>query len=640
MAGGIGSTKQFNVENAGRQESHKPKDIRGALLGLWGYLRQYRAFMLLALFLTISGNLLALVGPKLSGRAIDAIEPGKGAVDFDTVFYYAGLMVIFYIASSLFSYLLSVVMQTISRKMARQMRDDVFHKLLSLPVGYFDTHLSGDIISRVSYDIDVINTSLSTDLVQICASVITVAGSFAMMVSIEPKLVLVMVVTIPMSIFYTKYMAGKTRPLFRERSAKLGAMNGFVEEMVSGQKTIGAYAREEVITARFDKVNKEAVDAYYMADYYSCPVGPTVNFINNISLALVTVFGAILYLLGSISLGNISSFVLYSRKFSGPINEAANIISELQSALAAAERVFKLLSEETEAEDVPGAVQLENVRGNVGMRGVSFGYTKERTIIKNLYMEAGAGSMVAIVGPTGAGKTTIINLLMRFYDVDEGAVRIHGQDVRSMSLKELREQFGVVFQNDILFADTIRENINFWRDIPEEQLCAAAEDAQAAEFLREIGAALGELSEEAAISAELATVDSGISGQASEELARGLSHLAASKGANLSGGQKQRVLIARALAGKPEILILDDSSSALDYKTDANLRIALRDHLSGTTAIMIAQRISSVRSLDHILVMEDGQCVGYGSHEELMAGCSTYQEIYRSQMGGGDYGRT
>ena len=240
MAGGIGSTKQFNVENAGRQESHKPKDIRGALLGLWGYLRQYRAFMLLALFLTISGNLLALVGPKLSGRAIDAIEPGKGAVDFDTVFYYAGLMVIFYIASSLFSYLLSVVMQTISRKMARQMRDDVFHKLLSLPVGYFDTHLSGDIISRVSYDIDVINTSLSTDLVQICASVITVAGSFAMMVSIEPKLVLVMVVTIPMSIFYTKYMAGKTRPLFRERSAKLGAMNGFVEEMVSGQKTIGA----------------------------------------------------------------------------------------------------------------------------------------------------------------------------------------------------------------------------------------------------------------------------------------------------------------------------------------------------------------------------------------------------------------
>ena len=278
-------------------------------------------------------------------------------------------------------------------------------------------------------------------------------------------------------------------------------------------------------------------------------------------------------------------------------------------------------------------------RGGAASRSVSNG-EEIRQNIDDISFRLKQGESLGIIGSTGSGKTTLINLLMRFYDVDEGAVRIHGQDVRSMSLKELREQFGVVFQNDILFADTIRENINFWRDIPEEQLCAAAEDAQAAEFLREIGAALGELSEEAAISAELATVDSGISGQASEELARGLSHLAASKGANLSGGQKQRVLIARALAGKPEILILDDSSSALDYKTDANLRIALRDHLSGTTAIMIAQRISSVRSLDHILVMEDGQCVGYGSHEELMAGCSTYQEIYRSQMGGGDYGRT
>ncbi|MDE7297704.1 MAG: ABC transporter ATP-binding protein, partial [Lachnospiraceae bacterium] len=395
----MGNQKQFSVANAGRTESHRPQDAKGALRGLWRYLCRYRAMILLAIVLTIVGNLLALVGPKLSGRAIDAIEPGEGRVDFDTVFYYAGLMVMFYIVSSLFTYLLSVVMQTISRRMARQMRDDVFHKLLSLPVGYFDTHLSGDIISRVSYDIDVINTSLSTDLVQICASVITVVGSFVMMVSIAPKLMLVMLVTIPLSIFYTKYMAGKTRPLFRTRSAKLGQMNGYVEEMVSGQKTIRAYAREQVITERFDKINREAVDAYYTADYYSCLVGPTVNFVNNMSLALVTVFGALLYLAGELTLGNISSFVLYSRKFSGPINEAANIISELQSALAAAERVFRLLSEEPEPADMDGAAELSDVRGKVEIENVSFGYSPEKTIIRNLWMTAPQGSMIAIVGP-------------------------------------------------------------------------------------------------------------------------------------------------------------------------------------------------------------------------------------------------
>ena len=601
MAGGIGSTKQFNVENAGRQESHKPKDIRGALLGLWGYLRQYRAFMLLALFLTISGNLLALVGPKLSGRAIDAIEPGKGAVDFDTVFYYAGLMVIFYIASSLFSYLLSVVMQTISRKMARQMRDDVFHKLLSLPVGYFDTHLSGDIISRVSYDIDVINTSLSTDLVQICASVITVAGSFAMMVSIEPKLVLVMVVTIPMSIFYTKYMAGKTRPLFRERSAKLGAMNGFVEEMVSGQKTIGAYAREEVITARFDKVNKEAVDAYYMADYYSCPVGPTVNFINNISLALVTVFGAILYLLGSISLGNISSFVLYSRKFSGPINEAANIISELQSALAAAERVFKLLSEETEAEDVPGAVQLETVRGNVGMRGVSFGYTKERTIIKNLYMEAGAGSMVAIVGPTGAGKTTIINLLMRFYDVDEGGIYVDGHEIRQLSRASLRRAFAMVLQDTWVFGGTIFENIAYGReDATMEEVEAAAAAAHIHSYIM--------------------------------RLPQGYGTVLSENGVNISKGQKQLLTIARAMLLDAKMLILDEATSNVDTRTEIRIQKAMRRLMAGKTCFVIAHRLSTIQNADQILVVDKGDVVEQGTHLELMEKKGFYYQLYASQF--------
>ncbi len=601
MAGGIRNTKQLDTANAGRPQSHKPRDTKGALRGLWGYLCRYRALLLLALILTISGNLLALVGPKLSGRAIDAIEPGKGAVDFDTVFYYAGLMVVFYIASSLFSYLLSVVMQTISRKMARQMRDDVFHKLLSLPVGYFDTHLSGDIISRVSYDIDVINTSLSTDLVQICASVITVVGSFAMMVSIEPKLILVMVVTIPMSIFYTKYMAGKTRPLFRTRSVKLGAMNGFVEEMVSGQKTIGAYAREEVITRRFDAVNKEAVDAYYIADYYSCLVGPTVNFINNISLSLVTVFGAILYLLGQLTLGNISSFVLYSRKFSGPINEAANIISELQSALAAAERVFKLLGEEPETADVPGAVQLENVRGNVDIKGVFFGYTKERTIIKNLYMTAKEGSMIAIVGPTGAGKTTIINLLMRFYDVDGGGIYVDGHETKELTRASLRRAYAMVLQDTWVFGGTIFENIAYGKeDATMEEVVAAAKAAHIHSYIM--------------------------------RLPDGYQTILSENGVNISKGQKQLLTIARAMLLDAKMLILDEATSNVDTRTEIRIQKAMRRLMAGKTCFVIAHRLSTIQHADRILVVDHGDVVEQGTHGELMEKKGFYYQLYASQF--------
>lgn len=601
MANGIGNPKQFNVANAGRSENHKPKDTKGALRGLWGYLCRYRLLLLVALVLTISGNLLALVGPKLSGRAIDAIEPGKGAVVFSTVFYYSKWMVVFYVVSSLFSYLLSVIMQNISRQMARQMRDDVFHKLLSLPVGYFDTHLSGDIISRVSYDIDVINTSLSTDLVQICASVITVAGSFGMMVSIEPKLILVMVITIPMSVFYTKYMAGKTRPLFRTRSAKLGQMNGFVEEMVGGQKTIGAYAREEVITGRFDAINKEAVDAYYTADYYSCLVGPTVNFINNISLALVTVFGAILYLLGSLTLGNISSFVLYSRKFSGPINEAANIISELQSALAAAERVFTLLAEEPEVADVPGAMPLAQVHGTVEMKGVRFGYTKEQTIIKNLYMTAQAGSMTAIVGPTGAGKTTIINLLMRFYDVDAGGIYVDGRESRELTRKSLRRAFAMVLQDTWVFGGTIFENIAYGREgATMEEVVAAAKAAHIHSYIM--------------------------------RLPEGYQTVLSENGVNISKGQKQLLTIARAMLLDAKMLILDEATSNVDTRTEIRIQKAMRRLMAGKTCFVIAHRLSTIQHADRILVVDGGDVVEQGTHGELMAKKGFYYQLYASQF--------
>ncbi len=364
-----------------QKKYEKPKNRKGTILRLARYMVQYKYRVLFALGLTVASNLLALMGPMLSGYAIDAIEPGVGRVDFARVFYYAALMVIFYLVSSALSYVLSVLMIHISRKVVYKMREDVFTHLMELPVGYFDTHQTGDIISRISYDIDTVNTSLANDLVQILTTLITVVGAFSMMIAISPRLVLIFAFTVPLSTFLTKLITGKTRPLFRLRSRKLGELNGFVEEMITGQKTLKAYHQEENTIRKFDGKNEEAVEAYYRAEYYGSVVGPTVNFINNLSLTLVSVFGALLFLAGKMRIGSISSFILYSRKFSGPINEAANIMSELQSALAAAERVFNMIDEPAEMADSENAVELCQVRGDVRLENVSFGYTKEQQII-------------------------------------------------------------------------------------------------------------------------------------------------------------------------------------------------------------------------------------------------------------------
>ena len=323
--------------------TEKPRDRKKVLLRLWKYLYAHKWLLLLALVLTVTRNVLALIGPTLSGWAIDSIGTEPGAVNFERVFFYCGLMIAFYVVSSALSYILSVLMIHFSQKIVYQMRQDVFNKLSILPVKYFDNHQTGDIVSRISYDIDTINASLSTDLLQIATSVITVVGSFIMMLRISPRLIIIFLFTIPASVIFTKYKTKQVRPLFSKRSRALGAMNGYVEEIISGQKTTKSYHQEETMIARFDQKNEDACDAYYRADYFGSMTGPVVNFINNLSLALVSMFGALLFLFGNLTLGNLSSFVLYSRKFSGPINEVANIIADLQSAMSAAERVFLLI---------------------------------------------------------------------------------------------------------------------------------------------------------------------------------------------------------------------------------------------------------------------------------------------------------
>lgn len=584
---------------------HKTAGKKGTLLRLGGYLMRYKWYLVGAVALTVGSNLFSLIGPLLSGYAVDAIEPGPGKVIFEKVFYYAAWMAGFYVVSSIFSYLLQVLMITISRKVVYQMRKDVFEKLLSLPVGYFDVHQGGDIISRISYDIDTVNMSLSDDVVQLLTTVITVSGAFFMMLVISPSLVLIFAFTMPLSMCITRYLTGKTRPLFRARSATLGELNGFAEEMVSGQRTLKAYCQEENTIRRFEEKNEKAMKAYYRAEYYGSIVGPMVNFINNLSLSMISVFGAILYLFGKMSMGNISSFVLYSRKFSGPINEAANIISDLQSSMAAAERVFRLLDELEEAADAPDAGELVEAKGEVELNHVRFGYNPAKTVIHDLSFHVKPGKMIAIVGPTGAGKTTLINLLMRFYDVDGGFITVDGEEIRMIKRDGLRRSYAMVLQDAWLFTGTIYENLAYGSlegdtQKQEEQVRAAAKAAGIDGFIR--------------------------------RLPDGYRTVLSDEGTNISKGQKQLLTIARAMLLPARMLILDEATSDVDTRTEMKIQEAMRKLMEGKTCFVIAHRLSTIRNADHILVVNDGDVIQQGTHETLLNQEGLYRQMYLAQF--------
>lgn len=572
---------------------------------LWKYLSPYKWLLALAAALSIGGNALALIGPKLSGFAIDAIE-AVGGVDFAGVFKYAGLMIAFYAASSVISYILANLMIRLSRKAVYSMRRDAFNTLASLPVSFFDTHQTGDVISVISYDIDTINSSLSSDLVQMIASVITVCGSFVMMLSISPHLILVFVVTIPISVLFTRFRSKRVRPLYRRRSKKLGELNGFIEEIMSGLKTTKAYSREQVFIDRFDAKNDEAVEANYEADHFSCITGPTVTFINNLSLALISIFGALMYMAGGITLGNISSFVLYSRRFSGPINEFANIISDLQSALAAAERVLRLIDEKGEPADRPNAAVLgadAPVRGDVRLDGVSFGYSERQTVLNNVTFNAERGRVIAIVGPTGCGKTTIINLLMRFYDATTGEIRVDGSEVRDITRSSLRGAYTMVLQDTWLFHGTVFENIAYGKkDVTREDVERAAKAARIHGYIM--------------------------------SLPDGYDTVLSDNGVNISKGQKQLLTIARAMLLDSPMLILDEATSNVDTQTERSIQDAMLKLMNGRTCFVIAHRLSTIRHADNIIVLSDGRIVEHGRHDELLAKRGAYYTMYHAQFEG------
>lgn len=588
---------------AGGEAKHVSLKRQTAVLRrLWKYLGKFKGTIILAVILSITSNLLALVGPKLSGSAVDLIAAGPGKVDFPKVGRYCALMLVFYIVSAVFAYLLNVIMIKLAKKVAMDMRRDVFDHLTRMPVGFFDGHQIGDIINRLSYDIDTINASLSTDLVQILASVITVGGSLAMMIYISPLLVSVFAVTIPASLLFTRYKTRRVRPFFRKRSEKLGELNGYTEEILTGQKSVKAYGREARMSRRFARKNDQAVEAYYQAEYQGSLIGPSVNLINNVSLSLVSTLGALLFFIDRITLGSISSFVLYSRKFSGPINEMANIISELQSATTAAERVFRLLDAPEETPDRPGALPLPTpTHGRVEVKNVCFGYTPDRTILKNVSFTAPPGGVVAIVGPTGAGKTTVINLLMRFYDPTSGSILLDGREIRDYRRDALRSAYTMVLQDTWLFCGTVRENIAYGNaDATNEQIVAAAKAAHIHEFI--------------------------------ESLPQGYDTVLSDDGVSISKGQKQLLTIARAMLSDAELLILDEATSNVDSRTEKLIQSAMRRLMQGKTSFVIAHRLSTVQHADVILVVRDGDIIEKGTHEQLMAAGGFYRTLYDAQF--------
>ncbi|ACT00710.1 ABC transporter ATP-binding protein [Paenibacillus sp. JDR-2] len=588
----------------------KAKNFKGTLFRLMAYLKPHQTKLLLVLLTAILSTLFSIVSPKIMGHAMTKLaegffgkQNGGAGIDFDAINQILLILVILYIISSVFSYIQQYLMAGVAQNTVYDLRKQVNAKFNRLPLKYFDSKSNGEILSRVVNDVDNIANTLQQSLTQLITSVITLVGIIIMMLTISPLMTLIVFLTIPISLVATAVIAKRSQKYFVKQQAELGKLNGHVEEMYTGHKIVKAFGRERESLEKFEKMNEQLYDAGWRAQFISGIIMPIMSFIGNIGYVFVSIVGGILVTKRAIEVGDILAFIQYTRQFTWPITQLANISNVIQSTIASAERVFELLDEEEEVPEASTTKTITRPSGSVHFDHVKFGYTADKTLIDNMNINVLPGQTVAIVGPTGAGKTTLVNLLMRFYELNDGKITIDGVNITDLKRSNLRGMFGMVLQDTWLFNGTIRDNIAYGREgATEEDVVNAARAAHADHFIR--------------------TLPDGYDTILNEEAS------------NISQGQKQLLTIARAILADPSILILDEATSSVDTRTEVYIQKAMGHLMEGRTSFVIAHRLSTIRDADLILVMNQGSIIEQGTHEELLEQGGFYADLYNSQFTG------
>ena len=591
-----------------RMSNEKAKDFKGTMKKLMAYLSTYKIGIFFVIVFAIGSTIFNIVGPKILGKATTEIfkglvrkVSGGAGIDFDKIAHIVLTLLCLYLASAVFSFVQGYIMTGVSQKLTYRLRKEISEKINRLPMNYFDKQTHGEVLSRITNDIDTLSQSLNQSATQVITSVTTIIGVLIMMLSISPLMTLVALLILPVSMGLISMIVKRSQKYFMSQQEYLGHVNGQVEEIYGGHNIIKAFNKEEDVIATFKRDNDILYTSAWKSQFLSGMMMPIMQFVGNLGYVGEVILGGYLAMKGTIQVGDIQSFIQYVRSFTQPIQQGAQVANMLQSTAAASERVFEFLEEAEEDQTVEHPVCIDEMEGSVSFEHVHFGYNPDHTIINDFSVDVKSGQKVAIVGPTGAGKTTIIKLLMRFYDVGSGSIKVDGHDVRDFNRDDLRKMFGMVLQDTWLFKGSIEDNIRYGRlDATHEEVVEAAKAARAHRFIQTLpGGYQMELNEEAS---------------------------------NVSQGQKQLLTIARAMLADPKILILDEATSSVDTRTEIQIQKAMDQLMKGRTSFVIAHRLSTIRDADMILVMKDGDTVEQGNHEELLAQNGFYAELYNSQF--------